>query len=149
MKRFRSLPLVVIVAAGLAGCAEDIRTHGYAPPQEQLSEIIIGSDTRGSVRRKIGRPAAGGVFTSDGWYYVSTKVEHFMFYEPEVIERRVVAIKFDDQDVVTAVNTYGLEDGKVIDLESRTTPTFGRELTILQQLLGNIGAVSPDTILEN
>jgi outer membrane protein assembly factor BamE (lipoprotein component of BamABCDE complex) len=61
-----------------------------------------------------------------------------------VIDRRVVAIEFDQNDIVTAMNEYGLEDGRVIDLQTRTTPTHGRKLTILQQLLGNIGRFSGD-----
>ena len=39
---------------------------------------------------------------------------------------------------------YGMEDGRVIDLETRTTPTLGRELTILEQLLGNLGTIPAD-----
>jgi len=149
MKSLGSLTLVVALSIGATACTKDIRTHGYAPPPEEISGIQVGTDTRGSVRRKIGRPSVGGVFTNDGWYYVSTQVEYFTFYEPEVINRRLVAVRFDDKDTVTSINSYGLEDGRVIDLETRTTPTFGRELTIMQQLLGNIGAITPDSVLGN
>jgi hypothetical protein len=45
------------------------------------------------------------------------------------------------------VNRYGLEDGRVIDLATRTTPTFGRELTVLQQLFGNIGNFDPGQLI--
>ncbi|MEM6677012.1 MAG: outer membrane protein assembly factor BamE, partial [Pseudomonadota bacterium] len=62
------------------------------------------------------------------------------FYAPEIIDRRIIAVEFNDVDRVTSVRRYGLEDGQFVDLETRTTPTFGRELTILQQVLGNIGA---------
>ena len=51
----------------------------------------------------------------------------------------MIAIRFDQNDQVANLGQYGLEDGKVIDINSRTTPTRGRELTILQQLFGNIG----------
>ena len=75
---------------------------------------------------------------------VATKVEHYTYNEPKVIDRRVVAVLFGKDDVVTSVKQYGLKDGKVVDLESKTTPTYGRELTILEQLLGNIGAIPTD-----
>jgi len=48
---------------------------------------------------------------------------------------------------VTQVNRYGLEDGKVVDLVTATTPTYGRELTVLQQLFGNVGRISADQAL--
>ncbi|MEM1298248.1 MAG: outer membrane protein assembly factor BamE, partial [Pseudomonadota bacterium] len=77
------------------------------------------------------------------------KVEHLTYHEPEVVERRVVAITFDQNDVVASVNLYGLEDGKVIDLETNTTPTFGAQLTILEQVLGNIGVITGDVFTGN
>jgi outer membrane protein assembly factor BamE (lipoprotein component of BamABCDE complex) len=133
------------LALGLAlgGCSPVVTRHGYAPPEEQVETIRPGIDTRGSVRRKIGRPGMDGVFGSDDWFYVSTTVEKQAFYAPEVTDRRIVAVSFDDIGVVQRVDRFGLEDGRIIDLETRTTPTFGRQLTIIQQILGNLGALDP------
>lgn len=148
MKRFGHLTGAIMLGAVLAGCSPVVSTHGFAPPDEELAEIVVGQDTRGSVRRKIGRPGLGGVFTDDGWYYVSTTIEKLTWHEPRVADRRVVAISFDENDTVASVNRYGLEDGRVVDLETRTTPTRGSELTVLQQILGNIGNISAEQVLD-
>ena len=148
MKRVAGLVLAAIIGGGLSGCAAEVKNHGYAPDDALLAEITAGTDTRGSVRRKIGRPSTTGVFTESGWYYVATTVEHYMYYQPKVTDRRVVAVQFDADDVVAAVNVYGLEDGRIIDLQTRTTPTYGRELTIVQQLLGNLGKLTGEQILD-
>ncbi len=148
MKRVAGLVLAAIIGGGLSGCAAEVKNHGYAPDDALLAEITAGTDTRGSVRRKIGRPSTTGVFTDAGWYYVATTVEHYLYYQPKVTDRRVVAVQFDADDVVAAVNVYGLEDGRIIDLQTRTTPTHGRELTILQQILGNIGSLSGEQFLD-
>ena len=59
---------------------------------------------------------------------------------PEIVSRNVVAISFDkESEVVKSVNSYTLKDGKVIAFNGRETPTRGRELTILEQILGNVG----------
>lgn len=148
--RLNGFSRIGVVAATLAvgsmlgACSPTIRNHGYAPLEEDLTQIRVGQDTRGSVRRKIGRPGGTGIFTDDGWYYVASQVEHLAYYEPEVIDRRVVAITFDQQDVVVAVNQYGLDDGRVVDLETQVTPTYGRDLTILEQAFGNLGVVTDD-----
>lgn len=142
VKCLTGLTIVLCLGGAVAGCAPVIRNHGYVPQDVELTEILVGQDTRGSVRRKIGRPGSTGIFTDDGWYYVQTQVEHYTYHDPEVIDRRVVAIRFDEQDVVAAVNRYGLDDGRVIDLETRTTPTYGRQLTILEQAFGNIGTIT-------
>ncbi len=136
-----SIALAGAVCVAVSGCAAEIRNHGYAPVKEDVEAIRVGQDTRGSVRRKIGRPGSAGIFTDEGWYYVSTQIEHFAYNQPKVIDRRVVAIRFDEQDIVASVNEYGLENGKIIDLETATTPTYGRELTILEQVLGNVGGI--------
>ncbi|MEM9099878.1 MAG: outer membrane protein assembly factor BamE [Pseudomonadota bacterium] len=132
------------MATVLMACESQISSHGFAPEPEVLQTVQAGLDTRGSVRRKVGRPSSTGVFTETGWYYIATTIERDMYKEPEVIDRRVVAITFDENDVVASVNEYGLEDGRVIDLQSRTTPTAGRELSILEQAFGNIGFSAGD-----
>ncbi|MEE3101518.1 MAG: outer membrane protein assembly factor BamE, partial [Pseudomonadota bacterium] len=79
-----------------------------------------------------------GVMRNDAWYYVSSRVETLAYNAPEVTDRRIVAVHFDDAGVLASADVYGLEDGRIINLVTRTTPTFGRELTILQQIFGNL-----------
>ncbi len=147
MRRSFAFAGVVACAAVLAaGCSPVVRNHGYAPQPEELADLRVGLDTRASVQSKIGRPAGSGIFTDDGWYYVSSKVEHLTYHAPEVVDRRVVAVMFDANDVVAAVTEYGLEDGRIVDLESKTTPTYGRQLTILEQAFGNIGVITEETL---
>ena len=40
---------------------------------------------------------------------------------------------------VAAVRTLSLADGREVAMERRETPTRGRQLTIIEQLLGNVG----------
>ena len=148
MKRVAGLVLATIIGGGLSGCAASVRNHGYAPDTELLAEISVGRDTRGSVQRKIGRPSTTGVFTNTGWYYVAATVEHYTYHEPEVTDRRIVSVQFGPNDVVTGVNVYGIEEGRIIDLQTRTTPNQGRQLTIIQQLLGNMGSLSAEQVLD-
>lgn len=147
MARITRLAGTVAIGLMVIGCTEVVSTHGYAPPQEEIDQIVAGQDTRGSVRRKIGRPELDGVFSDDAWYYVATKIGRKTWHEPRVIDRRVVAIRFNPDDTVASVKQYGLDDGRVVDLETRTTPTRGRELTALQQILGNIGKVTADQVV--
>ena len=147
MRRCLALVSVIAFVAALAGgCSPVVRNHGYTPQAEELAALQVGLDTRASVQSKIGRPAGTGIFTDNGWYYVSSKVEHLTYHAPEVVDRRVVAVLFDQNDVLAAVNEYGLEDGRIVDLESKTTPTYGRQLTILEQAFSNIGVITEDAL---
>ena len=129
-----------------AGCSPIVRTHGYAPTESQIAQISPGADTAATVAAKIGRPSTGGVIRDDAWYYVASRTEALGWRAPQVTERKVVAVRFDETGAVASIDAFGLEDGRVINLVTRTTPTFGRELTILQQLFGNLGNVGGNVV---
>ncbi len=129
-----------LVAASLVACAPIKHTHGYTPRAEELQTIQVGADNRDSVFQKLGRPSTIGSFDAADWYYISMKTETLAFYSPEVVEQQVVLVSFDPATgIVSDTGRYGLEEGQVVDLVSRTTPTSGRKLTILQQIFANVG----------
>jgi outer membrane protein assembly factor BamE (lipoprotein component of BamABCDE complex) len=132
----------------LAGCVAQNRNHGYVPPEDVLSEIVVGVDTRDSVEETIGTPTAAGVLRDGGYYYVASKIRHYGALEPKVIERQLVAIRFDGADVVQGVERFGLEDGRTIVLQRRVTDNFTVDKTFLRQLLSNLGNFNPGQLLD-
>ena len=124
---------------GLAACEPVRRSHGYAPRAEQISRVVVGSDTQAQVTEKLGRPPIVGAFDENVWVYVFRQTERTAFWNEHVVQQEAVLVDFDQAGVVTSVQRYGVEDGQVVDLVSRTTPTRGRRLNFLQQLLGNVG----------
>lgn len=131
---------VAVISCGLllAGCAPTVQVHGYVPSQADLSQVQPGFDDAGSIEELLGRPSSSGVLRDSAWYYVQSTVENYTYHAPKVIDRTVVAVSFDQSGVVSGVTRYGLEDGRIIDLETRTTETGGRELGVLEQLFGNL-----------
>lgn len=128
---------VMIVTA--SACAPNIATRGNLPDPDKLAEIIPGEASRDDVADLLGSPSSAATFGDETWYYIATRVETVAFNEPEVIDQQVVAIKFGEDGLVTAIDTYGLDDARAVEIVERVTPTSGREITILQQLLGNVG----------
>ncbi len=63
----------------------------------------------------------------------------------EEVDRTVVAIYFTKEKVVDEVAYYGLQDGQIVDLQTRTTPTRGKELTVLGQIFSNLGRFNKAT----
>ena len=128
---------VMIVTA--SACAPNIATRGNLPDPDKLAEIIPGEASRDDVADLLGSPSSAATFGDETWYYIAARVETVAFNEPEVIDQQVVAIKFGEDGLVTAIDTYGLDDARAVEIVERVTPTSGREVTILQQLLGNVG----------
>lgn len=130
------------LALTLTSCAPVLNVHGYVPDDEALARIEPAQTTRKQVEATLGSPSTVSTFGDKVWYYMNEKTETVAFFEPEVVERHIVAVIFGENDIVDDVVTYTEADGQEIRIVSRTTPTAGNEVTLLQQLFGNIGRFS-------
>ena len=122
-----------------AGCATLEDRHGYVPEQSALNEIVVGRDTRDTVALLIGRPGTEGVLDDRGWYYVRSDYERFLWREPVEVDREVVAVSFTEAGVVTNVERFGLEDGRIVILNRRVTDSNIAGVSFLRQLFSNFG----------
>ena len=127
------------VAFALGACSATFENHGYVPTDRELEEVIVGVDTRETVAEVIGQPSSSGVLTSSGYYYVQSRWRHFAYRAPEVIDRQVVAVSFNETGVVENIERFTLEDGRVIALSRRVTDSNVKGISFLRQLLGNLG----------
>ena len=57
-----------------------------------------------------------------------------------LVDQRVLAVYFGDDGRVASIANYGLQDGKVFDFMSRTTPTSGKDQNFIGQLISGAGA---------
>ena len=140
---FCKIVAVATLALALGACAATYSNHGYIPPQEDLDELVVGIDTRASVEDAVGSPSSGGILNDSGYYYVRSRIRSFGPTAPKVVERQVLAISFDTAGVVTNIERFGLEDGRVVTLTRRVTDTAVSDKSFLRQLLGNIGRIGP------
>ena len=134
----------VALAAGLltsaAACAPITTYSGFQAIEANPKDVKVGTDTKSTVRASPGSPSATSTFDPNVWFYIDQIKERVAFRRPVITSRNVVAVTFDKEtEVVKNVDTMSLKDGKVIAFNGRETPTRGRELTILEQLLGNVG----------
>lgn len=127
------------LAALAAACSPTIDTRGYVPSPDALSQIRPGLQTRADVTDLLGTPLTVTPLDDRTWVYASRRTETIAFFQPKVLEQKVVVVEFDDAGVVRDLRQYTLEDGQVIDPVTRKTPAPGKELTFLEQLVGNVG----------
>ena len=143
---------LVLAAASLlvTGCTEAVQVRGNLPDPEVVGEIEPGRHSREDVFQMIGSPStlsalsAMSSYQDRKWYYIGQKTSQYAFFKPEVLERSVLLVTFDERGLVDETQLYTLEDGQVIKPVSRITETEGEEISILQELLGNLGRFSGD-----
>ncbi|HAQ34626.1 MAG: cell envelope protein SmpA [Maricaulis sp.] len=139
MTKTRFAAVIALCAIGITACTPTLRNHGYAYVNGETPVITPGEDNQTTLVNRLGNPSTRGVFETDTWYYISATRETLAYQLPQTRERRIMAVEFDETGTVVAVEEYGLEDGRRVNLVRRETPTRGRELTFLEQVLGNIG----------
>jgi outer membrane protein assembly factor BamE (lipoprotein component of BamABCDE complex) len=129
---------LVIATLGLSGCTTGIGDtiySGYVVDKQALDLIPVGS-SREQVILSMGTPSTTATFDNEVFYYISqVRRRSAAFMKPRVVDQTVVAVYFNKDGVVDRRASYTLQDGKVFDTISRTTPTGGKDLTFLQQLL--------------
>lgn len=131
--------LIGLSSLALSGCAKDINARGNLPPEEAFSQLQPGQQTRQDVQLILGTPSTVSSFGDETWYYISAMTTQYAFYSVEEIERNVIALKFDERGILQDIKNYGLEDGEDIQIVERETPTMGREFSLIEQLIGNLG----------
>lgn len=131
--------ITMLGITAVTACTPVIDRRGFLADESQKAEFASGVDTKETVLTRMGNPSQTGVFDEQTWYYISYIQNQTAFYRPRTTERSITAISFDDSDKVANVRTFALQDGRVINFDTRRTPTRGREVTFLEQIFGSVG----------
>lgn len=138
-----ALPTLSSLHSGPIFAGGQTMTHGYIFDDRVLDEIKPGTDVQ-TVLQKLGQPSNVSTVGNQTFYYTSqTTYQRFLFQQPSVIDQRVFAIYFDKKFKVERLANWGLQDGKVFDFISRTTPSSGVEQSFLRQVFNGSTVFNP------
>ncbi len=129
----------ISIPLGLSSCAAQVSNHGNTVEPDRISQIVPGVSSQQDVEMLLGSPSSVSILDGQDWYYIGSRFRSIAFLEPDVLDRQVVAITFDPNGIVQSVDELGAENGREVQLVKRETRTRGNDLTIVQQLLGNVG----------
>jgi outer membrane protein assembly factor BamE (lipoprotein component of BamABCDE complex) len=130
----------------IAGCSPEINHRGYYAKTNTFSQIKEGM-AKSEVEAALGSPSttASVNFQGDSYYYITSVTEGRAFLNPREVSREVIAVRFNKGDQVASMAQYGLEDGKIIDINTRKTPIPGANYSILAELFGTVSRAAPGT----
>ncbi|CAN5917845.1 outer membrane protein assembly factor BamE [soil metagenome] len=138
----RTVPLV-LAALFLTACdSNNSDLRGFAPAPGAVDKLEVGTQSREDVVRVVGSPSAVATFNPNVWYYISERQDYWGPSKPWISEQNVIQITFNESGRVATIKYYDLKDAQNITMVSRITPTSGKELTVLEQVLGNVGKFS-------
>lgn len=148
MRRYQTffvrLAAATFIASSLAGCVGGEEFHrGYLVDERAVSQVKKGMSGE-QVLQTLGTPSTVSTVGNKSWYYISqTSRRTFQFMGEQVVDQKVTAVYFDNSLRVERVALYGLQDGKVFDFISRTTPAGGQEASFLGQLFRGTNNFNP------
>ena len=137
--RFARLALAAGLAVSVVACSPVVATRGNLIDDDRFTQIAVGRSTANDVANLFGSPTTVSTFDQRTWYYIGQRTEKVAFFDPEIVERRVLRVEFTQTGIVSRIDDLDLDDAQAVQLVERETPTLGRRLTILEQLLGNFG----------
>lgn len=126
----------------LASCTVIEETHGANLKQANVASITTNS-TKNDVVAALGSPSTKSTYGAETWYYINNEQRRKIIGANEAVNQEVLVITFNEFGNVANVETYDLDDAKSFANASRTTPTAGHDLTVLEQILGNVGRFTP------
>ncbi len=163
LRRMLAASGLVALIAGLAACGGPrVTTSGFLFSGVDLAFLQDEQTTCEDVYSVLGTPTArrqftGGAFGNAAWFYVSQRVSYYAFFEPEVIEQRVLVVQYD-ADIesgpsvcganpqVADVQTLTENDFRNMEFDPDATVVVGNTRTLLQELFGDIGRFSTPAV---
>ena len=135
-RRFTSISFAAAgLAIILAGCSPEVDHRGYVAKPGAFNQITNGM-SKMEVEGILGTPSttASVQFKGDSYYYITSITTSKAFITEET-QREVIAVRFGEDGRVRSFAQYGLEDGRVIDVNSRQSPVYGEDNSLLTALL--------------
>jgi outer membrane protein assembly factor BamE (lipoprotein component of BamABCDE complex) len=126
--------VLCLACVAIVGCTPVVSQRGYLQDLDNEASIDVATDTKTTIQQRLGYPSTEATFNADAWYYISSVEKQVAFFHPTVESRAILVVYFDKNGKVTDLKHFTLQDGHVVNFETRETPTRGRELTFLQQL---------------
>jgi outer membrane protein assembly factor BamE (lipoprotein component of BamABCDE complex) len=144
LRSMRRAAVVLAISLLAAGCLTSTYNRGYVFDQASLDQVPVGASQE-QVLLVLGTPSTIATVSGEAFYYISQRTEQkAAFLNPQVVDQRVLAVYFDKERRVARIANYGVQDGKIFDFVSRTTPTGGEELSLLRQIFGNLLSIRPN-----
>jgi outer membrane protein assembly factor BamE (lipoprotein component of BamABCDE complex) len=137
---------IVALSLMLGGCFEETFQRGYVLPEGALEQLPLGASQE-QVLIVLGTPSTVATISGEAFYYISQRAERpISFLQSHITDQRVIAVYFDRDRKVRRLAEYGMKDGKVFDFISRTTPTSGADLNVINtvfHIIKNEGSGQP------
>ncbi|WP_341756158.1 MULTISPECIES: outer membrane protein assembly factor BamE [unclassified Candidatus Tisiphia] len=128
----------------LCSC-QTIESRGQYVDDNLLDTLKEKRFNKSKVEDLIGTPTIIPDYTPNTWYYVQRSLARRAWFEPKVMEQKIVKITFNKKNVIEEVLVLSDSHKDDITIMGEYTKTYGTELNGLQKFVKNIGRFNKTT----
>ena len=143
MKNFLTITIFFLITS----CFNQIETRGYVFELSDYKLIKEGISGKDFVLEAMGNPT----FTIDHdvnqelWIYFSEDIQKFLFFKPDILNRKIMILTFDNHGTVKKIGNYDLKNQNNISFSNDYTKVdHNQKEGIFSELFNNIGQVKPN-----
>ena len=128
----------------LSACSSDVfLVHtGNMPSDDKIAEVKVGQ-TQDDVRQILGSPSSVAVLDENEWLYMSSTLKKVAFLTPKIIDRDILAIRFDKNGKVTSISRLDEQDGEQLTPDKEATESGGHNPGFFKKYFGGVGTYMP------
>ena len=125
------------------GCSSDVfLDHNGSMPADEKIALVHNGQTKEEVHQILGAPSLTTGLSDDHWIYMSSTIKRVAFMRPTEIDRQILAITFDNNQV-SKIDTRTMADGNNIAIDTDETSAADRKQGFFQKYFGGVGTYMP------
>ncbi len=137
---------MLLVALSISACTsiaeETIASHGYVPTEKDIAYIKRNRPSKQQISIRYTKPFTVSTFDKNQWYYMAYRTSQYAFFKKEYIDFKIVKLTFKNNRVAK-VDIFDKQALHKIQINPDKTKTSGKELGVIEQMLGNVGKFVP------
>lgn len=106
-------------------------------------QLVLNSSTQNDALSLLGSPTAHATFNDNRWIYVSMTKDLVPLAHPVIDKQQVVILDFDTKGILRNLNVLDKRHAIPVAMAQGITPTPGTHISVIQELLGNVGRYNP------
>lgn len=135
---------LIVASFTLVGC-QSIDMHGQFVEAAAIEELEHKKLNKEQVIELIGTPTTVPEYSPNTWYYIQRALAKRAWFEPKIIEQRIVKVTFNQNDQVEEVEVLQGGGEEPVQVVREYTKTYGTELNPAQKFIKNIGRFNKTT----
>lgn len=122
----------------VVGCRNYTQT-GDIPAETRIKAVKVGQHNKEDVTRLLGSPTSISLFEKESWIYIASKESRLAFMPEKEYDRQILVVTFKPDSSVESIKRYTLADAIDVPYDSDETPSYGKDLSVWEELIGNFG----------